>query len=121
MARRTAISIFRAHARLVLVIMLAVVASMTIHHGAMASVIDTPQLQHAHHENHGTCAGDCEPRTHSMPVCCAMGLCLSALVGNDYSEPFAVRHDDVGGLVASVMPRQTSERIDRPPKPSVRA
>lgn len=121
MVRRTAISTFRAHARLVLVIMLAVVASMTIHHGAMASVISTSQSEHAHHEHHGTCAGECEPRTHSMPVCCAMGLCLSALIGNDCSEPFAMRQDDVSGLVASVVPRQTSDRIDRPPKYFVRA
>lgn len=122
MANKSATAAFRGHTRLILAIMVAVLVSMTFHHGAMASVAGMhTHAEQAHSHEDYPCATQCQQRSHSMPVCCAMGLCLSAIPGNFLSATAPSASVTMVGTYRSVTPRWSAERIDRPPKGFVRS
>ena len=102
--------------RLVLFAMVAVAASMTLHHGAMAS---GPKLAHTHGvaAHHGAdCHHDCEGAVHSMPICCGIGLCLTGLpVKPENHLRIAPISSAIAGPLA-IDTRWPIDRIDRPPK-----
>lgn len=102
---------------MILAILVAVVSSMSLHHGAMAR---SSGVEHAMSEVNDhpdvKCEGHCDSDPHSMPVCCGMGLCLSGMpVAPITSLPVTRSMDLVPGS-AEARPRWTTRRIDRPPK-----
>ena len=104
--------------RLVLAVMVAVVASMTLHHGAMAQGSDLDGHAVASMSQHGpdACVADCTPADHSMPVCCAMGLCLSGMPV-DFADILTKASDlSIFAQLAPAGPFKMLNRIDRPPK-----
>lgn len=121
MADKSATAAFRGHAHLILAIMVAVLVSMTFHHGAMASAPGMHVHAEQTHGHEDDACAECQQRSHSVPVCCAMGLCLSAVPGSFVSAfvPFASMTP--AGIYHSVTPRWSAERIDRPPKDFVRS
>ena len=115
---------FRTRMRVIFVVMVAVVISMTLHHGAMASA----PTAHDHVEAHldqgwedARCTGDCGTRPHSMPACCGIGLCLSELPVAPQSELLAEPKSVARAFQRGLLPKSVVNRIDRPPKNSVRA
>lgn len=107
----------RARIRLILAVLVAVVASMTMHHGAMAR---SNGLSHAaaaahHHASHA-CIGSCEPERHSMPVCCGMGLCLSGMPAAPITTLPPLRPAIMVVGLSATKPQWPLVRIDRPPK-----
>lgn len=121
MTQRSAMAAFRTHARLILTIMVAVVVSLTLHHGAMASMAMTHGHVEHHHQSGQPCDVGCQPSSHSMPVCCAMGLCVSGITGAPMNSLFPKATTDQVGLLTSFVSRWVAHRIDRPPKEMVRA
>lgn len=117
MTGSTAAMVTKRRIRVVLLILVAVVVSMTLHHGAMARSISTPHTHATSHHNTGDeCAGTCVPERHSMPVCCGMGLCLSGLP----AAPLAVLMIEAPAarfpILSADRARWATVRIDRPPK-----
>lgn len=116
-------SAFRTRVRVILLVMVAVVASMTLHHGAMASA---PTAQNhaeariAHPVEDAGCTVDCGTRPHSMPACCGIGLCLSGLPVAPSSELLAARKSVARVFHRGLIPKSLKSRIDRPPKGSAR-
>ncbi|CAN7508777.1 hypothetical protein [Devosia sp. LjRoot3] len=121
MAQKSTLAAFRVHTRLILAIMVAVLVSMTFHHGAMASVTMTHGHVENHHQSGQPCEVGCQPSSHSMPVCCAMGLCVSGITGAPMNSLFPKATTDQVGLLTSFVSRWVAHRIDRPPKEMVRA
>lgn len=121
MADKSATAASRGHTRLILAVMVAVLVSMTFHHGAMASVAGMHVHAEQTHSHAGGACAECQQRSHSMPVCCAMGLCLSAIPGNFLSATAPPASATMAGTYRSVTPRWSAERIDRPPKGFVRS
>jgi hypothetical protein len=109
--------------QLVLAVMLAVVASMTLHHGAMAegSELDRHHIGLTSHHGDHSCTADCTPADHSMPVCCGLGLCLSGMPVDPSDLLPEVSDTSLFGRVAPAAPFWMYERIDRPPKVSPKA
>ena len=110
---------FRTRVRVILLVMVAVVASMTLHHGAMASA----PTAHGHVELHldyrledAGCTVHCGTRPHSMPACCGIGLCLSELPVAPQSELLAQPRSAACFLHRGLIPKSILSRIDRPPK-----
>lgn len=101
--------------RMILIIMAAVVSSLTMHHGAMASSHVAIE-QVSHHEHEANCGQDCGPPSHSMPACCGIGLCLSGLPAASQSSLAAPLHAAEGSAILDIAPRWPPNRIDRPPK-----
>lgn len=108
-----------ARLRMILIVMAAVVSSLTLHHGAMAS---TPLAieQMSHHDRGADCGQDCSLRSHSIPACCGMGLGLSALPAVSQSSLSAVRKSAAGLAIFGMSSRWPPNRIDRPPKNRLR-
>ena len=105
--------------RLILAIMVTVVVSMTMHHGAMA--LDTYHAGHpiagqAHHVSDRPCEGDCAGDSHGMPTCCGMGLCLSGLPVPPQASLLAELGTPAVTWGEGLEPRAIVFRIDRPPK-----
>lgn len=105
---------------LMIVIMLAVLASLTLHHGAMAS---QPAAGHHVQQNH-VHSGDacvsppCGQQHHTLPECCGLGLCLAAL-----PVPAVAETPGRSGGSHQLMPlhvdvRWPIHRLDRPPRNS---
>ncbi|KKC34494.1 hypothetical protein WH91_02495 [Devosia psychrophila] len=119
MARTTVID---RRIRVVLVVMLAVVASMTMHHGAMASDAgrhgySSADLQHRVSDT--DCDGDCTGEAHELLACCGTGMCMSGL---PIAQQAAVRPVPKAPIIPNhvgIDPRWTYSRIDRPPKPEL--
>ncbi|MAN44763.1 MAG: hypothetical protein CMF04_00955 [Hyphomonas sp.] len=118
MTRSKASAKFGTRIRLVLAVMVAVVASMTLHHGAMAqgSALDRHQIASTSHHGDHACVADCTPADHSMPVCCGMGLCLSGMPVDPADLLPEVSDTSVFAQVATAAPIWMYDRIDRPPK-----
>lgn len=104
-----------ARLRMILIVMAAVVFSLTLHHGAMAST-PTAIEQVSHHDRGDDCGQDCGLRAHSIPACCGMGLCLSALPMSSQWSLAAVLVSAAGLAIFGLSPRWPPNRIDRPPK-----
>lgn len=124
MIRNPSLTAFRMRLHVILVVMVAVVASMTLHHGAMASA----PTAHDHVASHldqrsedAGCTGDCGTRSHSMPACCGIGLCLSGLPVTPQSKLLVEPESAAGFLDRGLIPKSVVSRIDRPPKNSLRA
>ena len=83
---------FRLSVRLMLAVMVAVIASMTLHHGAMAHV----PTDHGHvgtidyRAQDTDCKSGCATHAHLFSACCGMGLCLSGLPAAPQSSVPAV-------------------------------
>lgn len=109
---------FRTRIRLVLAVMVAVVASMTLHHGAMAQGYELGRHQIASTSNHGdhACFADCTPTHHSMPVCCGMGLCLSGMPVDPAELLLELSNTARFAKLTTASPLEMRSRIDRPPK-----
>jgi len=102
----------RRRARLIVAIMVAVLASMSLHHGAMAS---GPAAAHHHIDASGNCGESCsEP--HDVIACCAMGLCLSGLPAAPRDGMLSATSSADHEMRADLAPRWMGKRIDRPPK-----
>lgn len=118
MARAATYLAVRARVRFVLLVMLAVVTSMTLHHGAMASPSGVPfqAMSSQHHHHQEACFGDCSSHTHSMAVCCGTGQCLSSLPAapRPIAADWHMSPDDAE--LVGLGPRWLSHRIERPPK-----
>lgn len=124
MVRNASIAAFRMRMRVILIVTVAVVASMTLHHGAMASAPAAhDQVEaHIHHPSEAPdCTGVCGTRPHSMPACCGMGLCLTGLPAEPQSGLSAERQPAKPNFHRGLIPNFIVSRIDRPPKNSVRA
>ena len=109
--------------RIILMVMVAVVASMTLHHGAMATapVAHDHAHLHADHQVEGAaCSQDCSVPSHSIPACCGMGLCLSGVPVILQVEQFPLQRNATSTLDCSLRPQSMGGRIDRPPKISDR-
>tara|TARA_R110002124_G_scaffold252463_5_gene417844 strand:+ start:2956 stop:3393 length:438 start_codon:yes stop_codon:yes gene_type:complete len=109
---------FGTRIRLVLAVMVAVVASMTLHHGAMAQGSELGRHQIASTSNHGdlACFADCTPTDHSMPVCCGMGLCLSGMPIDPAELLPELSNTARFAKLTTARPLEMRSRIDRPPK-----
>jgi hypothetical protein len=106
---------FGSRLRMILVIMAAVISSLTLHHSAMASTHSiTEQL--SHHERGADCGWECSPPPHSMPACCGMGLCLSGLATAAQSSFASPRLSAKASAIFGMSLRWPLNRIDRPPK-----
>ena len=106
--------------RLVLAVMVAVLASLTLHHGAMARGGDLERHAITSSSHHGgnACVADCTSDQHSMPVCCGMGLCLSSMpVDPGDMLPEMLGANAIAHLTAPG-PFWMFDRLDRPPKDS---
>lgn len=108
--------------RIILMVMVAVVASMTLHHGAMATApVAHDHHLHADHQVEGAaCTQDCSVPSHSIPACCGMGLCLSGVPVILQIEQFPLQRNATSTLDCSLRPQSMGGRIDRPPKISDR-
>jgi hypothetical protein len=123
MTARVSLTHIRARMRMILMVMVAVVASMTLHHGAMAAAPaahDHAQLHVEHEVEYAACTPDCSVPSHSVPACCGMGLCLSGLPVPPQAEQYPPRPNATGVLDCGLLPRSFVGRIDRPPKISDR-
>lgn len=120
---RIQVSAVRTSIQLVLAVMLAVVASMTLHHGAMAksSELDRHHIGFTSHHGDNSCTANCTPADHSMPVCCGVGLCLSGMPVDPANLLPEVSDTSFFGRVAAAAPFWMHERIDRPPKVAPKA
>ncbi len=102
--------------RLVLAMLIAVVASLTFHHGTMASQVTPPTAHHGSHGHHQQTDLVGLDDHHALPACCGVGLCLSALpvtyTANALFEPSSTPAP-IKLQVATSWPR---DRIDRPPR-----
>ena len=105
--------------RSILMVMVTVVASMALHHGAMAAA----PAAHGHAQSHidhqaegDPCAQECRVSSHSIPACCGMGLCLSGLPVGLHAERYLTRRNAADFLDPGLQPQSTMRRIDRPPK-----
>lgn len=106
----------RQRIRLIAMVIAAVVVSMTMHHGAMASSFTLGTTTGHHHSENGDCEGPCLSDAHGAVACCGMGLCLSALPIAPMASMPAYAATDHGIVVRGLIPRQAWGRIDRPPK-----
>jgi hypothetical protein len=104
-----------AQLRMILIVMAAVVSSLTLHHGAMAST-PTAIEQVSHHDRGADCGQDCSPPSYAMPACCGMGLCLWGLPLVSQSSLSAPLQAAKGSAIAGMASRWPPNRIDRPPK-----
>lgn len=104
--------------RLVLAVMVAVLASLTMHHGAMAQGGDFERHAITSSSHHGgdACVADCTSDHHSMPVCCGMGLCLSGMPVDPGDILPKMSGNDAYAYVIVPGPIWLLQRIDRPPK-----
>lgn len=104
--------------RLVLAVMVAVLASLTMHHGAMARGGDFERQVITSSSHHGgdACVADCTSDHHSMPVCCGMGLCLSGMPVDPGDMLPEMSGTDAFAYVIASGPIRLVPRIDRPPK-----
>jgi hypothetical protein len=104
--------------RLVLAVMVAVVASLTLHHGAMARGSDFERHEITSSSHHGgyACVADCTSDHHSMPVCCGMGLCLSGIPVSPGDLLPAMSGAIALANLTAPGPFRMFDRIDRPPK-----
>lgn len=124
MVRNASIITVRKWLRTILIMMVAVIASMSLHHGAMAASPAAHDHSAAHLDlpvGEADCLVDCDARSHSMPACCGMGLCLSGLPVGPQSARFAPALVSDSSYHRNLSPRSWWSRIDRPPKNSVRA
>lgn len=115
---------FMTRVRVILLAMVAAVASMTLHHGAMASAAAAHHHVEAHVDHRSedaSCTGGCGTRAHSMPACCGIGLCLSGLPVAPQPEPCAEPRSVARAFEGSLPRKSVVIRIDRPPKNSIRA
>ena len=111
----------RAGIRLLMAVLVAVVASMTMHHGAMArTVTSAHDVAATHHHSGQQCAGTCDSERHSMPVCCGMGLCLSGMPVAPNATLPAWQPAILEPNLYTIRPHWPVERIDRPPKDVLR-
>ena len=109
--------------RSILMVMVTVVASMTLHHGAMAAgpAAHGHAQSHIEHEVDGDlCTQECPASSHSIPACCGMGLCLSGLPVNMREEQYLPRRNAQEVLDWGLQRWSLIERLDRPPKNSGR-
>lgn len=105
--------------RLILAIMVTVVLSMTMHHGATAWDMDHAghhPVGQSHHVSDQPCEGDCAGDSHGMPTCCGMGLCLSGLPVPPQASLLAELGTPAVTWGQGLEPRPVVFRIDRPPK-----
>lgn len=103
--------------RLIVAILVAVVSSMTLHHGAMARSDGMPIAPvGAHHQIDSSCTDGCGTDRHSMPVCCGMGLCLSGMPVAPIATLPVERTSDIFSEPTEFRPCWVFVRIDRPPK-----
>jgi hypothetical protein len=109
---------FGTRIRLVFAVMVAVVASMTLHHGAMAqgSELDRHQVASTSHDGGHACFADCTPTDHSLPVCCGMGLCLSGMPVDPADLLQELSNTARFAQLTTAGPLKMRSRIDRPPK-----
>ena len=119
MARTTVID---RRIRVVIVVMLAVVASMTMHHGAMASDAghhgySSADLQHRVSDT--DCYVDCTGEAHELLACCCTGMCMSGLPVAPQAAVLPAPKTPLLSTYAGIDPRSTYARIDRPPKPEL--
>jgi hypothetical protein len=123
MVRTASATTGRARLLAIVIVMAAVTISLTLHHGVMAN----SPAEHDHSIAHllqpagePVCLVNCHDRSHSMPVCCGMGLCQSGLpVGpQPVHAPPSLGSTDF--YYCALSPRHSSSRIDRPPKNPVR-
>lgn len=115
MVRMLSLLSVRMRTRLVLMMLVMVVASMTFHHGTMAvSAMDHQGAAVAVH-HHGE--GDTHERPgHSMPACCGIGLCLSGIpISLATVLMISIALPETMALV-DVGPHWPHDRIYRPPK-----
>ncbi len=108
----------KVHLRVVLLAMLAVVASMTLHHGAMAGSLPLEAAHHHLGESSPHCHGDECEKGHAMPACCGMGLCLSALPVGPGASVLRLERQAPLALGIPIAVRWAHLGIDRPPKVS---
>jgi hypothetical protein len=123
MTASVSLMLIRTQMRMILMVMVAVVASMTLHHGAMAAAPaahDHAQLHVEHEVEDAACTQDCSVPSHSIPACCGMGLCLSGLPVTPQAEQYPPQRNATGVLDCGLLPRSFVGRIDRPPKISDR-
>jgi hypothetical protein len=104
--------------RLLLAVMVAVLASLTLHHGAMArgGEFERQAITSSSHHAGGACIADCRSDDHSMPVCCGMGLCLSSMPVDPGDMLPVMLGADAHAYVLVPTPEWLLQRIDRPPK-----
>lgn len=123
MVRNASATAFRMRIRVILIVMMAVVASMTLHHGAMASAPEAHDHveAHIHHPSDSDCTGVCGTHPHSMPTCCGIGLCLTGLPAEPQSWRSAEPQPAKRLFHRDLIPNSIASRIDRPPKSSGRA
>lgn len=102
---------------MILAVLVAVVSSMSLHHGAMAR---TSGVEHAvsdvNHHADVECEAHCDSDPHSMPVCCGMGLCLGGMPAAPSATLPVLRTVDRLADVTEPAPHRVIVRIDRPPK-----
>lgn len=115
-AQTVFLAAIRQRIRVTAMVIVAVVVSMTMHHGAMASSPALGTTMAHHHSDHGDCEGACLSDAHGVVACCGMGLCLSALPVAAIASMPAYAATDHGIGLLGVIPRQAWGRIDRPPK-----
>jgi hypothetical protein len=107
----------------VVVLALALLMSLTVHHSTIGA-----QLPASHHptavastssHDHTQCSDHVCGRSHdAIPGCCAMGVCMGdlAATGNSFLPlGHVIRHDNRGTEIGA---RWTNEGLDRPPKAS---
>lgn len=123
MTASVSLMLIRTHMRMILMVMVAVVASMTLHHGAMAAAPaahDHAQLHVEHEVEDAACTQECSVPSHSIPACCGMGLCLSGVPVIIQIEEFPLQRNSTSTLNCGLRAQSMSGRIDRPPKISDR-
>lgn len=104
-------------ARLIAAVMLAVVVSLSLHHGAMgAGTLHAQAPFHMHLTDTELCGGNCPADPRGISACCGIGLCLSAL-------PVALQQgmrlppsSTLASLLKNGVEQIVAGRIDRPPK-----
>ena len=119
MFRHSPVQALRCNVRLMLAVLVTVVVSMTMHHGAMA--LDMDHAGHhiavaGHHVSEQPCLDDCARDSHGMPTCCGIGLCLSGLPVPPQASLLAELGTPAVTWGQGLEPRAAVFRIDRPPK-----
>jgi hypothetical protein len=119
MVASVSLMLIRARMRMTVMLMVAVVASMTLHQSAMAAAPaahDHAQLGIEHEVEGDACTRDCRVSPHSTPACCGMALCLSGLPVTPQAEQYPSRRNAPDFLNCGLRAQSFAGRIDRPPK-----
>ena len=104
-------------ARLIVAVMLAVVVSLSLHHGAMgAGTVHAQAPFHTHLTDAELCGSNCPADPQGISACCGIGLCLSALPVAPQQGMTLPPSSTLASLLKNGVEQIVAGRIDRPPK-----